>query len=96
MDYIFIENKNTLDYIKESDNLERIIVLDFNQFWNSIEKSFRDSDDIFTQFSVDIVRCNFFVNTCPINDSNQVKLYLRQNISSETGKRNIDVMYLVR
>ena len=76
MDYIFIEHKNTLDYIKESDNLERIIVLDFNQFWSSIEKSFRNSDDIFTQFSVDIVRCNFFVNTCPINDSNQVKLYL--------------------
>ena len=76
MDYIFIEHKNTLDYIKESDNLERIIVLDFNQFWSSIEKSFRNSDDIFTQFSVDIVRCNFFVNTCTINDSNQVKLYL--------------------
>ena len=55
MDYIFIENKNTLNYIQESDNLERIIALDFNQFENSIEKSFRDSDDIFTQFSVDIV-----------------------------------------
>ena len=76
MDYIFIENKNTLDYIKERDNLEKIIVLDFNNFWNSIEKSFRDSDDVLTQFSVDIVRCNFFINTCPINNSNQVKLYL--------------------
>ena len=76
MDYIFIEHKNTLDYIKEKDNLEKIIILDFNKFWDSIEKSFRDSDDILTQFSVDILRCNFFINKCPINNSSQVKLYL--------------------
>lgn len=78
-DYIIIENTSKLSYIK--DNLERIIVLDFNKYWNNIEKSYKNNQDIENQFNLDIVRCHFFINECPINNTQMIKEYLYRNFN---------------
>ena len=78
-EYIIIENKNQLNYIK--DNLERIIILDFNKYWNSIENSYRSYNDIKNQFEVDIIRCHFYINECPINNTDIIQEYLVKNFN---------------
>ena len=73
-DYIIIDTEDIYKYIP--DNIENIILLDFNKYWKTIIQSYRDDNDIWNQFKMDIVRSKFNINHCPITDPYIIKQFL--------------------
>ena len=83
-DYIIVDTEELYQYNPE--NIENIILLDFNKYLENIVLSFRNDDDIWNQFKMDIVRSKFYINHCPINDPYIIREFLQNQLSSSLNK----------
>lgn len=79
-DYIIIDNEEEYKYIPE--NIENIILFDYNKYLEHITISYRNQNDIWNQFKMDIVRSKFYINHCPINDPYIVRDFLNSQLST--------------
>ena len=76
--YILIDNiyeDNSINYMN-NNIYERILLLDYDKYWNDIYKSYKNDEDIWNQFQMDIIRCKYYINYCPINNPIKIKQYL--------------------
>ena len=83
-DYIVIDTEDM--YLYNPENIENIILLDFNKYFENIVSSFRNDDDIWNQFKMDIVRSKFYINHCPINDPYIIREFLQSKFSASLNK----------
>lgn len=84
-DYIIIDNNIKLKYIKNT--IERIILLDYDTYWYNIVISYKDKKDIWNQFKMDIIRSNFYINYCPMENPIHIKEYLDRLFNPELVNR---------
>lgn len=83
-DYILIDTEDLYQYNPE--NIENIILLDFNKYLENIVLSYRNDDDSWNQFKMDIVRSKFYINHCPINDPYIIRDFLNSHLSASLNK----------
>lgn len=79
-DYIIIDTEVQYQYIPE--NIENMILFDYNKYLQHIILSYRNEQDIWNQFKMDIVRSKFYINHCPINDPYIVRDFLYSQLST--------------
>lgn len=76
-----LEKNETLEYIT-SNVKERILILDYNLFWNKVISSYQNEADIWNQFQMDLPRCEFFINGYQVFNPIKIRQILDYNFSS--------------
>ena len=68
----FTDKINILEEMQHRDSYEHNICLDYNFFLNDIKNSYKDNDSIRHQFSVDLERCDVYLNRHIVKDKNKI------------------------
>jgi hypothetical protein len=79
----FTDKINILEEMQNRDSYEHNVCLDYNFFLNDIKNSYKDNDSIRHQFSVDLERCDVYLNRHIVKDKKKIINYLDNKYSDD-------------
>lgn len=79
----FTDKINILEEMQNRDSYEHNVCLDYNFFLNDIKNSYKDNDSIRHQFSVDLERCDVYLNKHIVKDTKKIINYLDKKYSDD-------------
>ena len=85
----FTDKINILEEMQNRDSYEHNVCLDYNFFLNDIKKSYKDNDSIRHQFSVDLERCDVYLNKHIVKDRKKIINYLDKNFKGNKNFKKI-------
>ena len=84
-DYELIDCKEEIIYNDNNNEktLPHTLIMNYNDYIDSISKSFRDKSDIYNQFGIDYNRSNVYIDNINYNNPKNVYEHLQNNNISE-------------